>query len=106
MRGWSPRSPARSRSVLSFATLPAIATALARMRASAASGPAAFTAVTCVFGVGQIVGPFTGGALADRAGPAAVAWLAAAYYAAGAAFALADGVVQRRRGALRARRLP
>ncbi len=81
---------------LSFATLPAIATALARMRASAASGPAAFTAVTCVFGVGQIVGPYSGGVLADRVGPAAVAWLAAAYYAAGAAFALADGVVQRR----------
>jgi predicted MFS family arabinose efflux permease len=80
----------------SLASLPAIATAEARRRATAATGPAAFTAVTCVFGVGQIVGPFSGGVLADRAGPGAVAWLAAAYYAAGAVFALADGAVQRR----------
>jgi len=82
---------------LSFATLPAIATALARMRASSATGPAAFTAVTCVFGAGQILGPYSGGVLADRAGPLAVGWLGAAYYAAGALFAIADGIAQRPR---------
>ncbi|HZO94210.1 MAG TPA: YbfB/YjiJ family MFS transporter [Candidatus Baltobacteraceae bacterium] len=81
---------------LSFATLPAIATALARMRASARTGPAAFTAVTCVFGAGQIVGPYSAGVLADCAGPLAVGWLAAAYYAAGALFAVGDGIAQRK----------
>ena len=80
---------------LSMASMPAVATAFARARASTATGPAAFTAVTMVFGVGQIVGPYSGGLLADRAGPATVAWLACGFYGVGALLAIADGRLSR-----------
>ncbi len=79
---------------LSMASMPAVATAFARARASTATGPAAFTAVTMVFGVGQIVGPYSGGLLADHSGPATVAWLACAFYAGGGVLAIFDGLLR------------
>jgi predicted MFS family arabinose efflux permease len=77
---------------LSLAATPAIVSALARARSSGATAARAFAAVTVVFGVGQIVGPFAAGIVADRDGPASVPILAATLFALGAALAAADGI--------------
>jgi len=80
---------------LGLASTPAIVSALARARSSAATNAQAFAAVTVVFGVGQVVGPLGAGIVADQAGPQSVPFLAAAIYALAAAVALADGIVTR-----------
>jgi predicted MFS family arabinose efflux permease len=78
-----------------LAATPAIVSALARARSSATTSARAFAAVTVIFGVGQIVGPFAAGIVADRAGPQAAPLLAAAVYALATLAALADGVAAR-----------
>jgi predicted MFS family arabinose efflux permease len=85
---------------LGLAASPAIASALARSRSSAATGAAAFVAVTTIMSVGQIVGPLAAGAAADRFGAAIVPLVAFAIYAAATGFALLDGSVQQREAVL------
>ena len=67
-------------------------TASTRARSSGATAARAFAAVTVVFGVGQIVGPFAAGIVADRDGPTSVPILAATLFAFAAALAAADGI--------------
>ncbi|MDB5072017.1 MAG: hypothetical protein JWM87_3128, partial [Candidatus Eremiobacteraeota bacterium] len=87
-----------------LAASPAIASALARSRSSAATGAAAFVAVTTIMSVGQILGPLAAGAAADRFGAAIVPLVAFAIYAVATVVALLDGVVQQREAALDRRR--
>jgi predicted MFS family arabinose efflux permease len=81
---------------LGLASTPAIASAIARRRSSAATGAAAFVAITTIMSIGQVLGPVVAGAAADRFGPPVVPLVAFAIYAAGAVFALIDGVIERR----------
>jgi predicted MFS family arabinose efflux permease len=80
---------------LGLASSPAIASAAARARSSAATGAAAFVAVTTIMSVGQVLGPAVAGAAADRFGPAIVPLVAFGIYAGGALAAAVDGVFQR-----------
>ena len=75
---------------IGLSATPAVASAFARMRSDAATAAVAFTAVTTVFGVGQLLGPLASGIVADRAGLSAVPLFAAAVFAAGAACAAID----------------
>ena len=81
---------------LGLASTPAIASAIARRRSSAATGATAFVAITTIMSIGQVLGPLAAGAAADRFGPPVVPLVAFAIYAAGALFALFDGLVERR----------
>jgi predicted MFS family arabinose efflux permease len=80
---------------LGLASSPAIASAAARARSSAATGAAAFVAVTTIMSVGQVLGPAVAGAAADRFGPAIVPLVAFGIYAGGALAAAVDGFFQR-----------
>ena len=68
---------------IGLAATPAVASAFARMRSDAATAAVAFTAVTTVFGVGQLLGPLAAGVVADHAGLAAVPLFAAIVFACG-----------------------
>jgi len=73
-----------------LSAIPAVASAFARMRSDAATAAVAFTAVTTVFGVGQLLGPLAAGFVADHAGLATVPAFAGAVFAAGALLAAVD----------------
>ncbi|HTD38242.1 MAG TPA: YbfB/YjiJ family MFS transporter [Candidatus Limnocylindrales bacterium] len=80
---------------LGLASSPAIASAIARARSSAATGATAFVAITTIMAAGQVLGPMVAGSAADRFGPAVVPLVAFAIYAGGALAATIDGVLQR-----------
>ncbi|MGE0315425.1 MAG: YbfB/YjiJ family MFS transporter [Lautropia sp.] len=75
---------------LGLAATPALITAAARTRSTAADYARAFSVATAALGIGQLVGPVIAGALADRFGPAAAPAFAAAAYAVGAVCAELD----------------
>ena len=74
---------------------PAVASAFARMRSDAASAATAFTAVTTVFGVGQLFGPLAAGLVADRLGLSAVPLFAAIVFGLGTISAAIDARLAR-----------
>src|SRR5947209_3472300 len=78
---------------IGLAATPAVASAFARMRSDAATAAVAFTAVTTVFGVGQLLGPLAAGVVADHAGLAAVPLFAAIVFACGTVSAVVDARV-------------
>ena len=80
---------------IGLAASPAVASAFARMRSDAATAATAFTAVTTVFGVGQLLGPLMAGVVADRLGLAAVPLFAAIVFALGTASAAIDARLAR-----------
>lgn len=75
---------------LGLAATPALVTAAARARSSAADYARAFSIATAAMGLGQLAGPVLAGALADRWGSAAAPVFAAAAYALGALLATID----------------
>ncbi len=81
---------------LGLAATPTIVTAYARERCSALEYPKAFSYATAALGIGQLIGPVAGGALADRFGTIAVPMFAASAYGLGAILAMADALVARR----------
>ncbi len=80
---------------LGMAAIPALVTAAARARSSAADYARAFSIATAVLGLGQFVGPVLAGALADLFGSAAAPWFGAAAYGLGAVLAGIDRRVLR-----------
>ena len=80
---------------IGLAASPAVASAFARMRSDAATAAVAFTAVTTVFGAGQLVGPLAGGLVADRLGLGIVPIFAAAVFAVATVSALVDSRLAR-----------
>ena len=74
---------------------PAVASAFARMRSDAATAAVAFTAVTTVFGTGQLVGPLAAGVVADHLGLSAVPLFAAIVFACGTVAAAVDARLAR-----------
>lgn len=81
---------------LGLASTPSIITAYARDRCSAADYPKVFSYATAALGIGQLLGPVAGGALADRLGTGVIPLFAASAYGLGAIFALTDALVARR----------
>ena len=75
---------------LGLAATPALVTAAARARSSAADYARAFSIATAAMGLGQLAGPVLAGALADHFGSAAAPLFAAAAYALGALLAGID----------------
>ena len=75
---------------LGMAAIPALITAAARTRSSAADYARAFSVATAALGLGQLLGPVLAGALADALGTAAAPLFGAACYAAGTVAALVD----------------
>lgn len=82
---------------LGLAATPTIVIAYVRDRASDADYPRAFSIASALLAIGQMIGPLGGGAVGDFVGNAAIPLFAAAAYAFGAAAAVADAVVMRRR---------
>jgi len=80
---------------IGLSATPAVASAFARMRSDAATAAVAFTAVTTVFGTGQLVGPLAAGVVADHLGLAAVPVYAAIVFACGVASAAVDARLAR-----------
>ena len=80
---------------IGLSATPAVASAFARMRSDAATAAVAFTAVTTVFGVGQLIGPLAAGVVADRVGLWAVPLFAAIVFACGAVSAAVDARLAR-----------
>jgi len=80
---------------IGLSATPAVASAFARMRSDAATAAVAFTAVTTVFGAGQLVGPLAAGVVADHLGLAAVTVFAAIVFACGAVAAAVDARLAR-----------
>ena len=80
---------------IGLAATPAVASAFARMRSDAATAAVAFTAVTTVFGVGQLAGPLAAGIVADHLGLAAVPLFAAIVFACGTVAAAVDARLAR-----------
>jgi predicted MFS family arabinose efflux permease len=74
---------------------PAIVTFLIRNRTNDAAYPFFFAVGTASLGLGQLSGPALSGLLADRFGPSAIDWFAAAIYGAGMLGAAADGFFSR-----------
>ena len=81
---------------LGLAATPTIVTAYARERCSALEYPKAFSYATAALGIGQLIGPIAGGALADQFGTIAIPMFAASAYGLGAILAMADALVARR----------
>jgi predicted MFS family arabinose efflux permease len=75
---------------------PTIVSAYARERCSEAQYPQAFSYATAAMGIGQLLGPVAGGALADRFGVAAVPLFAFAAYGLGALLAAIDAMATAR----------
>ena len=75
---------------LGMAAIPALVTAAARARSSAADYARAFSMATAAMGLGQLVGPVLAGALADRFGSVAAPLFGAAAFGLGAALASID----------------
>jgi MFS family permease len=81
---------------LGVAATPALVSAYARERCSAAQYARAFSLVTAAMGVGQLIGPLAGGSLADQFGTVAAVHLALAAYSIAALLALIDGTTETR----------
>lgn len=81
---------------LGLAATPTLMTAYARERCSALEYPKAFSYATAALGIGQLIGPVAGGALADQFGTIAIPMFAASAYGLGAVLAMADALVVRR----------
>lgn len=81
---------------IGLSATPAVASAFARMRSDTATAAVAFTAVTTVFGVGQLTGPLAAGIVADRFGLSAVPLFAAIVFACGTVSAAVDARLARR----------
>lgn len=81
---------------LGLAATPTIVTAYARERCSALEYPKVFSYATAALGIGQLIGPVAGGALADQLGTIAIPIFAASAYGLGAVLAMADALVARR----------
>jgi MFS family permease len=75
---------------LGMAAIPALVTAAARARSSAADYARAFSIATAAMGGGQLAGPVLAGALADQFGSAAAPLFGAAAYGLGAVLASID----------------
>lgn len=75
---------------LGLAATPALVTAAARARSSAADYARAFSIATAAMGLGQFAGPILAGGLADLFGAIAAPLFAAVAYALGAVFATID----------------
>jgi MFS family permease len=75
---------------LGMAAIPALITAAARTRSSAADYARAFSVATAALGLGQLLGPVLAGGLADALGSAAAPLFGAVAYAVGALAALVD----------------
>jgi predicted MFS family arabinose efflux permease len=80
---------------IGLAATPAVASAFARMRSDAATAAVAFTAVTTVFGVGQLLGPLAAGVVADHVGLSAVPLFGAIVFACGTVAAFVDARLAR-----------
>ena len=80
---------------IGLAATPAVASAFARMRSDAATAAVAFTAVTTVFGAGQLLGPLAAGVVADHLGLSAVPVYASVVFACGAVSAAVDARLAR-----------
>ena len=80
---------------IGLSATPAVASAFARMRSDAATAALAFTAVTTVFGTGQLVGPLAAGVVADHLGLSAVPVFAAIVFACGTVAAAVDARLAR-----------
>jgi len=78
---------------IGLAATPGVASALARARDSTATYPAAFAAMTAIFGVGQFLGPIAAGATAHAYGLVAVPVLSACAYLGGCAIATLDASI-------------
>ena len=75
---------------LGLAAAPAVVTTITRERSSSATAPAAFASMTAIFGVGQMLGPLAGGAIADALSPTVVPAFAAALFMVAAVMAMLD----------------
>ncbi|MGH6623277.1 MAG: MFS transporter, partial [Burkholderiaceae bacterium] len=75
---------------LGIAATPTIVTACTRDRCNVADYPKMFSLATAALGIGQLIGPVAGGALADRFGTESIPFFAAACYGIAALLALAD----------------
>ncbi len=75
---------------LVMAAIPALVTAAARARSSAADYARSFSIATAAMGLGQLVGPVAAGALADRFGSSAAPVFGAAAFALGTVLASID----------------
>ena len=75
---------------LGMAAIPALVTAAARARSSAADYARAFSMATAAMGLGQLVGPVLAGALADRFGSVAAPLFGAAAFGLGTVLASID----------------
>jgi predicted MFS family arabinose efflux permease len=80
---------------IGLAATPAVASAFARMRSDATTAAVAFTAVTTVFGIGQLAGPLAAGIVADHVGLWAVPLFAAIVFACGTIAAAIDARLAR-----------
>ncbi|GAC1413717.1 MAG: MFS transporter [Candidatus Velthaea sp.] len=76
---------------IGLAATPGVASALARLRSTTSTYPAAFAAMTAVFGIGQFAGPIAAGATAHAFGLSAVPVLSACSYLFGFSVACLDG---------------
>jgi predicted MFS family arabinose efflux permease len=85
---------------LGLAATAAVASAFSRERSDRATAARSFAAVTTVFGCGQLVGPLIAGAIADRAGLAAVPVFAGCVFFAGAFAASIDAILRARSAAV------
>ena len=80
---------------LGVAATPTIVSACARDRCSVAEYPKIFSLATAALGIGQLIGPVAGGALADRFGTGVIPFFAAACYGAATVLAIADALSSR-----------
>jgi len=90
VRGIAPAAVGTICVGLGLAATPAVASAFARERSDRASSARAFSAVTTVFGTGQLAGPLIAGAVADAFGLGAVPIFAGAVFLAGTLAAAID----------------
>ena len=81
---------------LGLAATPTIITTYARDRCTALEYASVFSYVTAALGIGQLIGPVAGGALADRFGTVAIPLFAGSAYGLGAVFAAWDALMVRR----------
>jgi predicted MFS family arabinose efflux permease len=80
---------------LGIAATPTIVSACTRDRCSVAEYPKMFSLATAALGIGQLIGPVAGGALADRFGTGVIPFFAAACYGVATLLALADTLSSR-----------
>jgi predicted MFS family arabinose efflux permease len=75
---------------LGIAATPTVVSACTRDRCSVADYPKMFSLATAALGIGQLIGPVAGGALADRFGAGVIPFFAAACYGVATVLAIAD----------------